>query len=956
MYKKGIAILVTLALGMSFMMGTETKAANMAGRPDIEVFYSSYNDLDLQYTLSNLTDEKNLYFQESFQSPGDGAAPIVVDPSVTYQTWQGFGGSLDGASIYHLNKLSDSDYEDALTDLVDADEGNGYNWMRLSIGCSDFTPDAIEAGDYGPYGENAGSGYWTYDDTPDEDINGDGIGDVDMDLSGFSIGRDADAGIISTLQDILAINPHVRFLASMWSAPAWMKKNESIIWQNGQCDPELKEGCYEVLAEYYCRFIEEYENNGIHIDAVTLQNEPDIKIGYPCMFFTPENQIRFANCLGQAFVSHGITTKIWGMDANEFETWNYAVPLLQSEASEYVDGIGFHNYGGIPMYYPNTLKNVFKDKTWNITEMTVGANKLVEYMRNNINSYLYWVTYYSLDMDGHTYGPGPSFWSKPQSDDADHWSLSQLSDDGAGGYRKNAKYYVFGQFSRFINAGSVRIASSENDGYISNVAFSNPDGSISLVVVNRIPVQNTNSDPDTPDRQIQVMTPDGMFTDVIPGDTVATYRWYPTTGKALSKSGMTISASDTYSGYEPAQAVDDLPKTLWLSGCDQYAGQQVTLSFDSTRYVSQLSLFSDRDFLDDYPAGIKVETSVDGNNWLERSISNGTPGVTNISLGGRVEAKYIKLTLTSGKNKWWSIGEIALFDSQNSTDPAQLSSQVITDKSGWGVQASSGRFIEEYSDRSGWFSVSEIHGWNDAGSEMFDGDQNTRWTSGKAQESGDSVNIDLGTLTLFDKIELDCGSDNGISFRVLASQNGISYSEIGTFYGNAGTTVIRFDNLQTAKCLRFELTEGRNDAWWSIYELRLSHPQNMGLIDGVPTWISGVSLEGQAIDGDLNTFWRSAENQTKSDGYTTSYLLNLGYSRQVSGVSINSGSEMWTCLDEYEVYVWNDGEEAKLVAKGRGSISVTDIRFARTDAKYIWIKAGRNSDRPFVIAELNVFR
>ena len=65
---------------------------------------------------------------------------------------------------------------------------------------------------------------------------------------------------------------------------------------------------------------------------------------------------------------------------------------------------------------------------------------------------------------------------------------------------------------------------------------------------------------------------------------------------------------------------------------------------------------------------------------------------------------------------------------------------------------------------------------------------------------------------------------------------------------------------------------------------------------------------------------------------------------------------MWTCLDEYEVYVWNDGEEPGLVAKGRGSISVTDIRFARTDAKYIWIKAGRNSDRPFVIAELNVFR
>ena len=39
------------------------------------------------------------------------------------------------------------------------------------------------------------------------------------------------------------------------------------------------------------------------------------------MIFTPENQIKFATILGKAFEKQNITTEIWGMDANEFETW-----------------------------------------------------------------------------------------------------------------------------------------------------------------------------------------------------------------------------------------------------------------------------------------------------------------------------------------------------------------------------------------------------------------------------------------------------------------------------------------------------------------------------------------------------------------------------------------------------------------------------------------------------------
>ena len=1080
MYRKSISIILTCTILFSILLVTPVSANTSS--PEVEVHYSSYNDLDIQYTLTNMTTSKNISFAASWQSIPDSAIGIVVDPSVEYQTWEGFGGSLDGATIYHLNKLDDTDYTQALNDLFHPSNGNAYDLMRLCIGCSDFTIDAIEAADYGPYGDDGIGEYWTYNDTVDEDTNGDGIADADTDLSGFSIQGDIDANIISTLKDILEINPNIRFFASMWSAPAWMKKNGSIIWESGQVEPELKDEYYEVLADYYCKFIRAYEAQGIPIAAVTLQNEPDVKIGYPCMIFTPENQIKFAKVLGQAFAEQNISTEIWGMDANEFETWAYAVPLLESDAAEYVDGIGFHNYGGISMYYPRSLTQQYPNVSMHITEMTVGANKLVEYMRNDINTYSYWITYYDLDMQNRTYGPGPSFWSKPQSNDADHWSLSQISDNGSGGYQKNAKYYVFGQFSRFIENGSVRIASSEMQGNVSNVAFKNPDGSISLVVVNRGSASNTNYDPNTPEQLIQIMTPDGMFQDTLPGDTVATYRWHPTWENSVSKADWSVSANAVNEGYTAHQAVDGIAETLWLTGSNQSEGQEYALNLGSITVIDQISLNTYGAFINDYPGAYTVFSSNDQTTWTQICTGLGTPGVTNIVLPQQITAQYIKISLSSNKNNWWSINEIAVYNNSSETEISG-SVQMIGDKSTWTVQASSNRVSEEYAtqvidsdaetswvhqeaqvagkylivdlnsvvpfnrividsgdspdygrsytcyisndkeqwqnignitvtpltnsdgsiistkaivnlpanttaryikielaqdtldhwweiaeiyvyratasttvDRAGWFAVSELNNWATVSYDMFDSNEQTRWTNNKAQEIGDSVNFDMLSLRSFDAIVIQSGSDYARGLRVLASTDGTAYEEIARCETGSETTMITFDTIQKAKCIRLELTAAYDTAWWSIYEINLSCSwEEASAARTATTWNHGLLLENRAIDGDISTYWESAETQTVSDSYTTAYLLNLGTVQNVSGIAINTGSQMWSYLGTYEVYAWKDGEEAQLVAKGSAQTAVTEIFFETSEAKYIWIKAGSNVSRPFVIAELDVY-
>lgn len=106
-------------------------------------------------------------------------------------------------------------------------------------------------------------------------------------------------------------------------------------------------------------------------------------------------------------------------------------------------------------------------------------------------------------------------------------------------------------------------------------------------------------------------------------------------------------------------------------------------------------------------------------------------------------------------------------------------------------------------------------------------------------------------------------------------------------------------------------------AWWSIYELNLScSKEESSETKTATTWNHGVELERRAIDGDISTYWESAEMQSVSEAYTTAYLLNLGSAQSISGIAINTGSQMWNYLDTYEVYAWTDGQEALLVAKG----------------------------------------
>jgi glucosylceramidase len=383
-----------------------------------------------------------------------GAAAIVIDPSTTFQEIEGFGASLTDSSAWLIHEfLTAAERQAVLTDLFDPEEGIGLSYLRQPMGASDFRLQE-----------------YSYDDLPA------GVS-TDYNLNYFSIAYDENY-IIPTLQEILAINPHVRIMGSPWSPPTWMK--DSGLVGSGH----LKSNVYGTYANYFVKYIQAYAAHGIPIDAVTLQNEPYYEPGsYGGCRMEPADQIKLVKEMGPAFESHTISTKILVWDHN-WDNPGYPIAVLNDAVARgYIDGVAWHHYGG-DVSAQTEVHNAWPDKDAYFTEGSDGT-----WNDGGFDSDLIRNGVFMVDTLRH--------WAKTII----KWNLALDENNGpkiAGGCdtcygvitinQQNRQvsprphYYALGHASKFLRPGAVRIASGE--GNVRTVAFKNTDGSIVLYAVN----------------------------------------------------------------------------------------------------------------------------------------------------------------------------------------------------------------------------------------------------------------------------------------------------------------------------------------------------------------------------------------------------------------------------------------------------------------------------------------
>ncbi|BDZ41974.1 hypothetical protein GCM10025865_12730 [Paraoerskovia sediminicola] len=164
------------------------------------------------------------------------------------------------------------------------------------------------------------------------------------------------------MQQALEINPDLKVLASPWGQPAWMKANGSIVGGRLIDDPAI----FESYALYLTKFVQAYEDAGIPVYALTVQNEPQNRTpdAYPGTDMPVAHEAAVINELGPMLQDAGLgDVQIIGFDHN----WaqhpddaadatslglpaepDYAADLLRSSAAQWIAGTGYHCYFGDP--------------------------------------------------------------------------------------------------------------------------------------------------------------------------------------------------------------------------------------------------------------------------------------------------------------------------------------------------------------------------------------------------------------------------------------------------------------------------------------------------------------------------------------------------------------------------------------------------------------------------------
>jgi glucosylceramidase len=414
-----------------------------------------------QYASTFITtgDKQKLLTPDSIEfvkAIADSFPVITIDTSKSFQSIDGFGYALTGGSAYLINQKLSAEQRKELLEELFTDKGIRINYLRVSVGSSDLDDEPF-----------------TLNDLPK--------GKTDKELKNFSLAEDQ-KNLIPVLKEIIKLNPDIKIMGSPWSAPAWMKDNNSL--RGGSLKPEY----YQVFADYFVKYIKGYEAEGITIDAITLQNEPENPNNNPSMVMTADQQATFVkNNLGPAFEKAGIKTKIVVFDHN-CDHPEYPITVLNDpEAKKYIDGSAFHLYLGeitalSKVHDAHPDKNLYFTEQWTSPEGTFGGdlnwhvkNLIIGATRNWSRNVLEW----NLAAD-------PQF--NPHTDEGGcTMCLGALTIDSTT-VTRNVSYYIIAHASKFVPDGSTRIDSSVPEG-LPNVAFQTPAGKKVIIVLND---SNTN--------------------------------------------------------------------------------------------------------------------------------------------------------------------------------------------------------------------------------------------------------------------------------------------------------------------------------------------------------------------------------------------------------------------------------------------------------------------------------
>ncbi len=414
----------------------------------------------------------------------DQKAEITIDPTKSFQTITGIGGSFTESSAFLLNQLSKKNRQ-SIIEAYFGESGAQYSLTRTHINSCDFSL----------------SNYAYVTDPQDKD------------LTSFDISHDKEA-IIPMIQDAMkASKEGFKIIASPWTAPPFMKDNNS--WVGGTLKPEYR----STWALYFSKYIKAMREEGVNIWGVTVENEP---LGngnnWESMHFTAEEMTAFIqDYLGPSLEKEGLADIVLlGYDQNRDHLKEWVDVMYQDEnTSRYIDGTAIHWYASTYEVFPDVLQYAhqkapnkylietegcidaeipqWKDDAWYWKKEATDwgwdwapeedkhlhpkyapvyryARDIIGCFNNHVDGWIDWNMV--LDKQG-----GPN-WFK-------NWCLAPIIvDPEKDEVYITPLYYALAHFSKFMRPGAKRIETTTNQEKLHVTAVINPDGKIAVAVLN----------------------------------------------------------------------------------------------------------------------------------------------------------------------------------------------------------------------------------------------------------------------------------------------------------------------------------------------------------------------------------------------------------------------------------------------------------------------------------------
>lgn len=343
---------------------------------------------------------------------------VKIDKNITYQNVRGFGGFVCSPQFAY-NHMSTSEIQT----LWGAGSEGGYNMMRLYI--------------------------------PEDSSNW--------------------SSVLPTAQ--LAKSMGLTIFASPWTMPAAWKTNNNInavytdangVQQIGYLKPEN----YQDYALYLNSFVTYLQTNGVELDYISIQNEPDEMAQYQGCIWTPTQIATFVRDYGQL-----INCKVIAPESVGF-TDNFANAMLNTGTMANFEVYGGHQYGLMQSAYKqfqNYNKEIWqteylinwnsgsqtpRDFSWNLDAFNF-ASSINNSMLGNINAWIHYASkrYYGLMGDG-TNGTTTGVMTK--------------------------RGYILSHYAKYVT-GKTRIDAKWDDktGFLQGSAYISADGNqVVLMVIN----------------------------------------------------------------------------------------------------------------------------------------------------------------------------------------------------------------------------------------------------------------------------------------------------------------------------------------------------------------------------------------------------------------------------------------------------------------------------------------